>query len=120
MATDTKQELDHQAITASFKSSSSMESVKWRMAFADELSKVHKVREAQCNPKAETKNQEDEKDNEYIIPTTLLILRREGWSLNCDPTPYNVYTKKKTSLPQSVLDKNGKSVGNFLLKKYIC
>jgi hypothetical protein len=40
--------------------------------------------------------------------------------LNPDKTPRNVYAKSQTSLPTSILDSNGRKVGEFLIRKYLC
>jgi hypothetical protein len=126
MATDTKRELDHQSITKSFRSGSTMDSVLRRTSLADDLTKVHKIREEQRNPKLKNNTSEDhlgwvtnQMDINHIIPTVVLILRRGGMSLESDPTIFNVYAKVKTVLSPALLDRNGKSVGEYLIQKCI-
>ena len=129
MATDTKRELDHQVISKSFRSGSTMDSVMRRTSLADDLTRVHKIRQDQRNPKAANKDTDVDVDNlgwqttqvdeNYILPTVLLILRRGGLSLESEPTPFNVYAKVKTALSPSILDKNGKNVGEYLIRRYI-
>lgn len=126
MATDTKREMDHQVITKGFRCGSTMDSVLRRTALADDLSKIHKIREDQRHHKPATKEPDllgwatTEVDINYISPTVSLVLRRDGLSTENDPTPYNVYAKKKTCLPTSILDRQSKDVGEFLIKKYVC
>ena len=131
MACDTKREHDHQVITKSFRSGSTMDSIIRRTSLADELSEVHKVRQEQRKQgqqaKSTTVEKEDrlgwtldENDINYILPTVLLILRRGGLDDEEVTTPVNVYRQKKTVLPISILDKNSANVGEYLILKYIC
>ena len=41
-------------------------------------------------------------------------------SLEPNKTPFNVYAKVSTALAPTILDRNGSSVAEFLLQKYVC
>jgi hypothetical protein len=125
MASDTKREMDHQAITKGFRSGSTMESVLRRTGLADDLNKTHKLRSEQRHPgvaKADTDMLGcviSETDIKHIIPTSLIILKKNGFSSTEDPQAFNIYSKNKILLSPCILDKNCITVGKYVIKKYI-
>ena len=93
------------------------------MSLIDSLNEISRSKN-ECS--IETDDQVDnlgwvltEVDLTHIYPTTALILRRNGLSLEENHIPFNVYTSQPTAFPQSILDRNSYSVGEFLIKKYL-
>ena len=59
-----------------------------------------------------------EVDMNHILPTTALILRRGGLSMDSSQQPVNVYTKVPFVLPAAILDELSMDVGKYLLFRY--
>ena len=58
-------------------------------------------------------------DMKYILQLTGLILRRGGLALRPSGNPMNVYTKELKALSPSMLDVNYKSIGEYIITKYL-
>ncbi|CAG2250909.1 unnamed protein product [Mytilus edulis] len=61
----------------------------------------------------------NDKDFNYIIRISSLILRQGGLSTKKDDRILNVYSHPTVVLPEAILDANTKDVGQYLIWKYI-
>ena len=123
-ASDTKRELDHLDAVKGFRSGSNLSTITCRMSLMDTLneSKHHRSYSKRSSISDQTDNlgwNITEVDENHIFPTTALILRQGGLSLEECSTPYNVYTKTPKILPSSILDIHSKDVGEYLLRRYL-
>ena len=119
-ACDTKRELDHLEALKGFRSGSNINSATVRMSLIDSLNEAFH-REAGGHDDCDNLGWELTKvDENHIFPTVVLILRRNGISLEENSIPFNVYSKSPVALPLSILDEYSNDTGKYLLHRYLC
>ena len=119
-ACDTKRELDHIEAVKGFRSGSNISSITVRMSLIDSLNEACHRSEAGHQDKDNLGWELTQVDENHIFPTTGLILRRNGLSLEENDIPFNVYSKSPVALPKSILDEFSQESGKYLLLRYLC
>ena len=123
MACDTKREIDHQDVTKSFRSASTMPSVMRRMCLVDRLGEVKNMR----SMSKQKKDDDDDHlgwnvssmDIRHIQPVVKMILQEGGLSTEERQLPFNVYSSRKCMLSSSILNKHTHDVARFLMMRYL-
>ncbi|WAQ96121.1 hypothetical protein MAR_028811 [Mya arenaria] len=121
-ALDTQREMDHKDALKAFRSGSTVAFVVPRMSPLDVLDDVRDVQTSSIK-KERTQAallgfEASNTDERYVCRIMSLILRQGGISLVEDENIYNVYDHSTTMLSPSILDKNTKPIGQYLIKMY--
>ncbi|KAH3777824.1 hypothetical protein DPMN_179272 [Dreissena polymorpha] len=125
-ACDTKREMDHLNAIKGFRSISNINLVTCRLSLIDSLNETRQQRSTNYLEVMEDVDDVSDKlefeltevDMNHILPTTALILRRGGLSMDSSQLPVNVYTKVPFVLPAAILDELSMDVGKYLLFRY--
>ena len=121
-ASDSKRETDHQDALRGFRSGFSMKFVIGRMSLIDSFNETHQLR-GKSNTESTTYSNIEwkitEVDIHHIVPTAMLILRRNGLSLEETDFPENVYALVPLVLSPCILDFATEDVGKYLIKRFL-
>lgn len=119
--TDTKREIDHNDVMKGFRSGSTMTTVMRRISMVDSWNLFQNTKDTTALPeKDDTLGwNTTEQDIKHVLPLIGLLCRRAHLSPETELFPCNMYDKKKSILPQSILYDNCTDVGKYMLMKYL-